>query len=214
MRRYSSEHQRGSWLARHFIQSGNGVRWVGLLRELVPEIPLVLLSVYLWYVADGFRQVGPNDLGPDFWPKLLIALLGLTACVRLAQKIHAMIRLRQADSATDSAPPQSLMQEPGSVEAGSDEPVDRGKAALVIALAVGYVLGVIYLGYPLATVLFLACFMWLSGKRNWLINIPLSVIGAMVFAYVFQKLVFVDLPTGVGIFDTFTVWLYHLVGIY
>lgn len=215
--RYSGERRRGSWLARRFIQAGSGLQWAGWLRRLrvlVPEIAFILLSAYLWYVADGFRQVGPNDLGPDFWPKLLIALLGATACVRLAQKIHAMIRRRQADSSPGSAPPQALMQEPGSVEEGNDEPVDPGKAALVIVLAVGYVLGVIYLGYPLATAIFLACFMWFAGKRNWLINVPLSIIGAMGFAYVFQKLVFVDLPTGVSIFDKFTVWLYHLVGIY
>jgi hypothetical protein len=30
----------------------------------------------------------------------------------------------------------------------------------------------------------------------------------------FQKIVFVSLPTGVGVFDSVTVWVYRLVGIY
>lgn len=189
------------------------VGWLQGLRQLLPEIALAVIAAYLWYRTGEFRQVPAGELGPDFWPQLLTALLGLTACIRGALKVIAL--RRAAHAAADPVPTDGGdSAESRGGDEGDDEPIFRGKAAIVMALSVGYVLGVIYLGYPLGSAIFLAVFLWLAGKRNWLVVVPVSVIGALLFAYVFQKIVFVALPTGVGIFDAFTVWLYQLLGIY
>ncbi len=191
-------------------------RWQGLL-QVLPEIAFIVLAAYLWYRTGEFREVGGNDLGPDFWPQLLATLLGVTAGVRLVRKVITLRRDRR--STAGSNPTQAPAGNPDAgvgieVDEGDDEPISRGKAATAIALAIGYVLGVIYLGYPLAAAIFLLVFLWLAGQRNWLVIVPVSVGGAFVFTYMFQKIVFVALPTGVGFFDALTVWLYRLVGIY
>lgn len=174
------------------------------MRQILPEIGFIILAAYLWYRTGEFREVRGDALGPDFWPQLLTVLLGLTACVRLVRNLFL---LRRANQRADDALPAED-------EDSDDEPISRRKASIVIALAIGYVPSVIYLGYPLATTLFLVVFLWLAGKRNWLAIIPVSIIGAFVFTYTFQEIVFVALPTGVGVFDAVTVWFYRLVGIY
>lgn len=186
------------------------VGWLRNAQHILPEIVLIVVAAYLWYRTGEFRQVPPGELGPDFWPQLLTLLIAVTAGVRAVYKVLA---LRRAAAAGDPAPAADAAAAPG-VDEGDAEPIFRDKAAIAMALAVGYVLGVIYLGYPLATAVFLAAFLRLSGKRNWLLVAPVSIGGALLFSYVFQKIVFVALPTGVGIFDTFTVWLYQVVGIY
>lgn len=206
MQRYSSQQSsrdRAQWVAR--VQG---------LREFLPDIVFLILSAYLWYEASQFREVQPGELGPDFWPQLLIALIAVTACFRIVQKVLVIIRRRRNERPATPAP--TLVQDPDSIEEAvqEEDPIFLNKVAVVVALSIGYALGVVYLGYPLASALFLAIFLQLAGKRNWLINALVGVVGAFIFSYTFQKIVFISLPTGVGIFDTFTVWLYRLVGIY
>lgn len=185
------------------------IAWPQGLRQILPEILLIALAAYLWYRTGVFRQVPAGDLGPDFWPQILTALIALTAFVRL---VHKVLLLRRANRSAQAPVGDQNVGEPAGEE--DEEPIFRDKAAIVMALSVGYVLGVIYFGYPLATAIFLAAFLWLAGKRNLLTVLAVSLVGAFVFAYTFQKIVFVALPTGVGIFDAFTVWLYRLTGIY
>lgn len=88
------------------------------------------------------------------------------------------------------------------------------RAALGIALIVGYLVGILFLGYILATALFLITFIYLGGQRKWYVVIPLGLVTSVVFAYVFLKVVYVALPSGVGVFDQLSVILYQLLGIY
>jgi putative tricarboxylic transport membrane protein len=44
--------------------------------------------------------------------------------------------------------------------------------------------------------------------------VPVAAVVAVVFTYVFVKVVYMSLPTGVGVFDSLTVALYELLGIY
>jgi putative tricarboxylic transport membrane protein len=191
-------------------QSQQAGRWSGL-RQILPETTLIVMAAYLWHLAGNFRDVRGDELGPDFWPQLLTILLALTAGVRLVRKVLALRRVTASTGAQSGLPEAGM---PPDVDDGDNEPISRGKAATGIALAIAYIVGVIYLGYLLATLLFLLVFLWLAGKRNWRTIVPVSVIGAFAFTYMFQKIVFVSLPTGVGVFDSVTVWVYRLVGIY
>jgi putative tricarboxylic transport membrane protein len=78
---------------------------------------------------------------------------------------------------------------------------------------VGYVVGMLFLGYILATALFLIAFIYLGGQRKWYV-VPLALGQFAPFAYVFLKVVYIALPSGVGIFDQLTVLLYELLGVY
>ena len=167
-----------------------------LLLNILPEVVLLAAAVYLFVVALGFRQVGPSDqVGPGFWPQVLCVGIGIGALVRLGQKLRSRERRVMGNAAS---------------EAGE---LRMPRVALGIALVVGYVVGMLFLGYILATALFLITFIYLGGQRKWYV-IPLGIASSLLFAYVFLKVVYIALPSGVGIFDQLTVLLYELLGVY
>lgn len=167
-----------------------------LLLSVLPEVVLLAAAVYLFVVALGFKQVGPSDqIGPGFWPQVLCVSIGIGALVRLGQKLRSRERRVVGDAASEA-----------------DE-VRMSRVALGIALVVGYVIGMLFLGYILATAMFLIAFIYLGGQRKWYLA-PLAIASSLLFAYVFLKVVYIALPSGVGIFDQLTVLLYELLGIY
>ena len=167
-----------------------------LLLSILPEVVLLAGAVYLFVVALGFKQVGPSgQIGPGFWPQVLCVGIGIGALVRLGQKL----RSREHRVVGDAAPEADEVRMP--------------RVALGIALVVGYVVGMLFLGYILATALFLIVFIYLGGQRKWYV-VPLGIASSLLFAYVFLKVVYIALPSGVGIFDQLTVLLYELLGVY
>ena len=167
-----------------------------LLLSILPEVILLAAAVYLFVVALGFKQVGPADqIGPGFWPQVLCVGIGIGALVRLGQKLRSQESRVVGDAAS---------------EAGE---LRMPRVALGVALVVGYVVGMLFLGYILATALFLIAFIYLGGQRKWYV-VPLGIASSLLFAYVFLKVVYIALPSGVGIFDQLTVLLYELLGVY
>ena len=167
-----------------------------LLLSVLPEVVLLAATMYLFVVALGFKQVGPSDqIGPGFWPQMLCVGIGIGALVRLGQKLRS---------------PESRVIGDAASEAGE---LRMPRVALGVALVVGYVVGMLFLGYILATALFLIAFIYLGGQRKWYV-VPLGIASSLLFAYVFLKVVYIALPSGVGIFDQLTVLLYELLGVY
>ncbi len=167
-----------------------------LLLSVLPEVVLLAAAVYLFLVALSFKQVGPaGQIGPGFWPQVLCVGIGIGALVRLGQKLRSRERRVVGDAASEA-----------------DE-VRMSRVVLGIALVVGYVVGMLFLGYILATALFLIAFIYLGGQRKWYV-VPLGIASSLLFAYVFLKVVYIALPSGVGIFDQLTVLLYEFLGIY
>jgi putative tricarboxylic transport membrane protein len=167
-----------------------------LLLSVLPEVVLLAATMYLFVVALGFKQVGPSDqIGPGFWPQMLCVGIGIGALVRLGQKLRS---------------PESRVVGDAASEAGE---LRMPRVALGVALVVGYVVGMLFLGYILATALFLIAFIYLGGQRKWYV-VPLGIASSLLFAYVFLKVVYIALPSGVGIFDQLTVLLYELLGVY
>ena len=167
------------------------------LLGVVPELALVAVAACLFVLARNFQyEPQPDQLGPGFWPQLLCAGIFVCALVRVAQKIRAR------------AEPV-----PGAAEEGDAEHFRWRRLALALALVVGYVLGTVLLGYILATTLFFAAFVWLGGQRRWYVA-PIGLAVSLLFAFVFLKVVYVSLPSGVGIFDQLSVLIYQLIGVY
>ena len=167
-----------------------------LLLSVLPEVVLLAATMYLFVVALGFKQVGPSDqIGPGFWPQMLCVGIGIGALVRLGQKLRS---------------PESRVVGDAASEAGE---LRMPRVALGVALVVGYVVGMLFLGYILATALFLIAFIYLGVQRKWYV-VPLGIASSLLFAYVFLKVVYIALPSGVGIFDQLTVLLYELLGVY
>jgi putative tricarboxylic transport membrane protein len=96
-----------------------------------------------------------------------------------------------------------------------DEPASASGYLLVGAgflLFLGYPVALEYLGFPVATALFMALFMLVGQWRNWPAIVAVSVAGALGLFYTFRGLVYISLPLGTGPFHEATLWLARLMG--
>jgi putative tricarboxylic transport membrane protein len=172
-----------------------------VLRELVPEVVFLLAAVYLFVVAGDFagrRQ--PGELGPAFWPRVAAVGLAVTLLVRIVQTVREhrgpVVRVKGEFDDIDGAPATMHWRSVG----------------IAMALVVGYVWSTMFIGYLFATMAFVTAFVWLGGQRRWYSPV-IGVAGGLVMAYVFVGVVYVSVPTGVGVFDSLTVAIYRLLGI-
>lgn len=172
-----------------------------LARELLPEIGILLAASYLFFVAGNFEyQERPGQLGPQFWPRMAAVGLGVAVLVRIVQTIRDRNR-----------PIVRVKTEFDEYERSEAE-LHWPSLWLAIGLVVGYVTSTMFLGFMISTVLFLGLFIWLGGQRKWYVPL-VAVVGGLLFSFIFVGVVYVSLPTGVGIFDTITVAVYRLLGI-
>jgi putative tricarboxylic transport membrane protein len=170
-----------------------------VLGELVPEIALLIAAGYFFYLAGRFEgQTDPGQLGPGFWPRMAATGLAIALVARIFQIVRARNR--------------PIVKIPSEFPEEEEAEVDWARLGIAMALAVGYVLGTMFIGYLFATAAFLMAFIWLGGQRRWYVPL-IGIAGALVSAYVFIGVVYVALPTGVGLFDTLTVAIYELLGI-
>lgn len=156
---------------------------------------LVLVAAVLLFRAAGRLPVVPvpGQLGPDFWPRLVLAGL-MGACVL---KILEVARAGPAKPRQVAALPLSAPRLTGG-----------------IALVLGYTALTPLLGFPLATFLFLLAFMRLAGGRRPLLLLSVSVLGTVALLYLFVKVVYLPLPKGAGVIEDFTIFLYRLLRIF
>ena len=172
------------------------------IRRAAPPLLGVILSLALLFYTRGLDQVvRGRQLGPGFWPRLV--LIGLAAAC-LAKLTGALTRERGtrpggalAVGAADGAPPLS-----------------RPKLAGAIALIVLYVLAAEPLGFALTTAGFIVAFMWLCGTRSPLAIAANALVGTVGLLYLFVKAVYLPLPKGDGPFEAVTLALYRLLRIF
>jgi putative tricarboxylic transport membrane protein len=170
-----------------------------LLAELVPEVVLLFMAAYAFYLAGNFGgQTDPGQLGPGFWPRMAATGLAIALVARIIQIVRA--RNRPIVKVRSEFPEED------------EVPIDWTQLGLAMAMVVGYVFATMFIGYLFATAVFLTTFIWLGGQRRWFVPL-IGAAGALASAYVFIGVVFVALPTGVGIFDTLTVEIYRALGI-
>lgn len=171
-----------------------------LLAELVPAVALLIVAGYLFYLAGDFKgQSEPGQLGPAFWPRMAATGMAIAILVGIVQTVRAHKRpiVRLKSEFEDETP---------------EAPIDYTRTSIAIALAIGYVLATMFLGYLIATAVFLTAFIWIGGQRRWYVPL-IAIAGSLVSVVVFIGIVFVSLPTGVGIFDAITVAIYELLGL-
>ena len=172
-----------------------------LARELVPDLAILLAAAYLFYVAGNFEyQERPGQLGPQFWPRMAAVGLAAAVLVRIVQTIRDRNR-----------PIVRVKGEFDEYEQTEAE-VHWPSLGLALGLVVGYVSATMFLGYMISTALFLGLFIWFGGQRKWYVTL-VAAAGGLLFSFIFVGVVYVSLPTGVGIFDTITVEIYRLLGI-
>jgi putative tricarboxylic transport membrane protein len=174
------------------------------LKSLAPYAALFGAAVYLYREAGAFASAArPGQLGPDFWPRAVLILLMIVCGCAIVRRAFFVRVPRTAPPVTDND------------EAGEAAAVRRYPWLLVavIALTIAYVLALDWLGFFVATALYLALFMVVGCYRRARVIVGSSVVGSLAFVYVFMKIVYVSLPLGRGPFKALSVWLLALLGV-
>ena len=159
---------------------------------------LVLAFFFITAAADAGLEAR-GGIGPATWPKVMLIGIAVSAAMIVARELA---RLFAAQS-----------HERGG--AAKDAPAyDNWKAAIGIALLVAYGLAVPFIGFALATALFLVVWLAVGGLKKPLTIALVSVVGTITLLYVFAGLSKMPLDRGIGLFDAATVTLYRALGIY
>lgn len=170
--------------------------------RLLPELAVLVLCVVLYAQTADYEAGSTGGPGPALYPRILIGLLAFAVLFLLAQQIRQHLRQRRGVPAEPK--PDDL----------AEENLSSPRVALIIGMAIGYVIATVYLGWVIATICFVTAFLFLAGKRKLWFTFPLATALAIGFCYVFVKVVYIALPTGVGIFDEITFRLLQLIGAY
>lgn len=161
--------------------------------------PLVGLAVAIAllvrsYALDEVAQAG--QLGPGFWPRLVLLGLAVACVAKLVIDLRA--RRPGAPALAAAGPP----------------PFSGAMLVVAVALLVAYVLAVPVLGFAFATAAFVLAFMWIGGARSPVVLAATSVLATLSVLYVFVKVVYLPLPKGAGALETATIALYRALGIF
>jgi putative tricarboxylic transport membrane protein len=166
-------------------------------RVAAPLAGLVLAGG-LFLGARGLDEIArEGQLGPGFWPRLVLAGLGL-ACL-----LKALSEWRRA------TPSLGL-----GTETESAGEISRARLAIGILLIVLYVLAAPWTGFMLATAAFIAAFMVLAGARSPVAIAAHAVVGTVVLLYTFVRIVYLPLPKGEGALETLTLAVYRALRIF
>lgn len=168
-----------------------------LRRAAAPALGLAAALILLAASRPLDAVARGDQLGPGFWPRLVLAGLAATCLARLVLAWRGRAVPAVADPAA----------------APLDGPA-RARLGAAVGLLVLYVAATPWLGFPLTTALFIAAFMVLAGGRSPVAVATAAAAGTVALLYVFIKLVYLPLPKGAGPFETATLALYRALGIF
>jgi putative tricarboxylic transport membrane protein len=150
-----------------------------------------LLLVSTWALD---ARVPGGQLGPGFWPRLVLIGLAAACVLKLGEEWWA------ATAGGTGAAPLS----------------HSGLSRLALAMAgiLAYVIATPLLGFPLATAAFIVGFMVVAGARRAPAIGLTALLGTVGLLYAFVKLVYLPFPKGAGAFEDLTLALYRALGIF
>lgn len=179
------------------------------LKLSAPYWVTLAVSAYLYHVAQHISVPDTGgQLGPDFWPKIVLALM-------MAVCIYAIGRVLLAG-------PRRAEPLDEVIEGAAGQPVDDIEAPskhYPLLLVAGVVLTFAYvalfevLGFFLDTFLLLFAFILIGRYRRLGIALAVSLAGTLVFMFIFMKIVYVPLPIGSPPFSDVSILLMKLMGI-
>ena len=181
------------------------------LKRVVPYALVGAGAGYLYHAAASIQyHARAGVLGPDFWPKAILALTLLVCAYKI---VATLVPGRRGEEAGVL---EHLIEESAARRGGPAAAAAESHLWLLlggIALSAGYVWALPKLGFFTATVPYLAAFIALGGYRRWGVVTALSVLGALLLLFFFMKVVYVSLPLGQEPFLQVTLLLMQLMGI-
>jgi putative tricarboxylic transport membrane protein len=160
-----------------------------VLRKCIGPLIILAVAIYFYNLACSIGPSPMGQLGPDFWPKLILILLMISCVIKFGEIIWNR---------------RSLAKEAEAVPA-----MDNMRLTLMIVLLLVTVFAIDYLGFFLANFLFMIAFLYLVGMRKIASLLLVSVLGTIGMLYVFVKVVYLPLPKGMGFFEDISLFVYR-----
>jgi len=181
------------------------------LRRTVPYAIVFVATAVLFVFANRISFVAPGGrIGPDVWPKAILALSMLTCVFQIVKILFSGGTGEQVPGVLESIIEEAPAE--GSA-AAAPEPSYPHLIVGGIVLTVAYVVLIERLGFFLCTFAYLAAFAWIGRYRRPLVVLASSLVGSLLFMFVFMKVVYVSLPLGQEPFSQVTFLLMRLMGI-
>ncbi len=197
-------------------------------RWVLPHLVMLLVSVLLYWAAmqiDTRTAEGGRRIGPDFWPKLVIVVMGALCLYEVvkrlvvksdftAEGLTGELHHNPAESAPAAG--EATPAAAGVAQAAGQPPAQReypGRLLAGIAVIGAFALGVDRLGFFLATALFLAAFMLIGGLRRPLLACAIGATGSFALIVIFMRVAYISLPLGAGPFREISLALLRLLGV-
>jgi len=183
------------------------------LRRAMPYIVVLVIAGVLYAYASRIEFEAPGGrIGPDFWPKLILGLALVTCTFEIVRTLFFADAGEQVagvlESILEEAPAEAAAEETPAPEKLYPRLLLAG-----VALTVGYVVAIEWLGFFLCTFIYMAAFAWIGRYRRPVVILVSSLLGSLAFMFVFMKVVYVSLPLGREPFVQVTFLLMRLMGI-
>ncbi len=177
------------------------------LQACLPHFLMLLLSGALYWAASDI-QAPPDRIGPDFWPKAVVGLMGLLCLVEIGKRLMG-VGVDGSQPSGDAGTATSAAQP----DEESSPPVQWPMLLGGTAMIAGYVAGVSWLGFFFSTLLFLCGFAWVGGFRRPLWVLALGLGGSLLTMVLFMRVAYISLPLGEGPFRSLSLALLRLMGV-
>jgi len=159
---------------------------------------VMVAAIYLWFVADSFPPFERyGDVDSDFWPKIILVVIGLVAAVILVSSVR-QLRLYLGTRSGGTRSPKS----PGVTG------FLMGKNVILVALTLSYLYAFQLLGFIVATFIFLLLATALLGVRHKIATVLFPLLFTSGLMLLFTRVLNLPLPRGEGIFRDFSLWFY------
>jgi putative tricarboxylic transport membrane protein len=190
------------------------------MRRLLPHVVMLAISALLYWAAlqiDTRGAEGGRRIGPEFWPKLIIVIMGALCVYEIVKRlvVKTTFTAEGLTGALDHNPAEAAPAEPApdaSVPPGQQRSYP-GRLLAGIAAIAGFALAVDWLGFFVATAAFLATFILIGGFRRPLVAAAIGLAGSFVLIVMFMRVAYISLPLGAGPFRELSLALLHLLGV-
>lgn len=173
------------------------------LRQVLPHGVMLVASVLLYWAATRIDVNTGGRISPAAWPRAIIILMGLLCAYEIVK------RLVMKSTFTATGLVEGMQAQVPASPATENSRMLAGGIALIAA----YVVTVPWLGFFVATALFLAVFPWISGLRRPVLAVVLGIAGSFVLVVVFMRVAYISLPLGDGPFRALSLALMRAIGV-
>lgn len=175
------------------------------IRASLPYLVVLAGGAFLYRTADHFDfEAIPGRIGPDAWPKLILALMLLAAFWGFVSSAFG-IGKNATEQSSDVAEIEALLRPPE---------LYPHLVWLAVLATFGYLLLLPLAGFFLATIIYILILLYLGHYRRLLRGVALSLAVAFGFMFLFMRVVYVSLPAGIAPFDRLSFTIMAALGVH